>query len=321
VNKYFQNACDRISQPCPPIWFMRQAGRYHSHYQKLKEKYTFVQLCKTPELAAEVALGPVTAFNLDVAILFSDILFPAEGLGLDLYFNPGPRFAEKITHKSRSKYNNIERAVEHMKFQADAIKITREMLDDLMYPRSLVGFVGGPYTIAKYILDGDQHFTNEFMRNTLIPILKANIELQLEAGAEKVMIFDSGVGVMDDWSWEKTYIPLLKPLVNDNVGYYCRGKDITSATNYSWGGVGIDSTQDLDKLLRSQSKGFVQGNFDEKHLLLPKHYLLDKLKRYCDNIQENNRDGWVCGLGHGINKYTPEENVHLFVNTIRKTLS
>ena len=101
-NKNFENALKRVNQSIPPIWFMRQAGRYHSHYQKLKEKYTFEQLCKTPELAAEVACGPIKEFDFDVAILFSDILFLLEGLGLGLKFNPGPIFSQYV---NKENYN------------------------------------------------------------------------------------------------------------------------------------------------------------------------------------------------------------------------
>ena len=122
TNKKFYNALNKISQTTPPIWFMRQAGRYHSHYQQLKKKYTFEQLCKNPELAAEVACGPVEEFDFDVAILFSDILFVLEGLGLELEFKPGPVFKEYITSENYKKFNNIERAIAHMSFQQNAIK-------------------------------------------------------------------------------------------------------------------------------------------------------------------------------------------------------
>ena len=91
-NEKFRNAVNNIPQKVPPIWFMRQAGRYHSHYQNLRKKYSFVQLCKTPELAAEVAMGPINDFDYDVAILSSDILFPLESLGLELDYAPGPVF-------------------------------------------------------------------------------------------------------------------------------------------------------------------------------------------------------------------------------------
>ena len=107
-NKNFENALKRVNQSIPPIWFMRQAGRYHSHYQKLKEKYTFEQLCKTPELAAEVACGPIKEFDFDVAILFSDILFLLEGLGLGLKFNPGPIFSQYVNKENYKNFSNLE---------------------------------------------------------------------------------------------------------------------------------------------------------------------------------------------------------------------
>ena len=299
MNQFFQNACNRVSQPCPPIWYMRQAGRYHKHYQKLKEKYTFEQLCKEPELAAEVACGPVREFDLDVAILFSDILFPLEGLGMDLRYNPGPQLEGSI-------HGDIDVAIEHMKFQADALKITREMLPNNV---SLIGFVGGPHTIKQY---------GDVVLPTLIPLLKANIELQLEAGAEKVMIFDSGVASVSNWP---AYVELLEPLVHKDVGYYCKEQDVNAVTHYDWAGVGIDSTQNLHTLLTNTTKGFVQGNFSEQMLLWPANKLKMQLNMFCDQLQEVDRTGWVCGLGHGINKNTPEYNVHTFIDTIRTRFS
>ena len=307
MNELFNNACGRIAQATPPIWFMRQAGRYHKHYQKLKEKYTFEQLCKEPELAAEVACGPVREFDLDVAILFSDILFPLEGLGMDLRYNPGPQLEGSI-------HGDIDAAIEHMKFQADALKITREMLPKDV---SLIGFVGGPYTIAQYIKD---EYNRQYSGDLLLDLVNANIKLQLEAGAEVVMIFDSGVKTMSDEQWN-AYVPMLETLADSHVGYYCKGKDINAVKHYHWAGVGIDSTQDLPTLLNETDKGFVQGNFDEQLLLLPPNKLAMQLHMYCEKLQEVNRKGWVCGLGHGINKMTPEYNVHTFIETIRTRFS
>ena len=126
---------------------MRQAGRYHSHYRKLKEKYTFEELCKTPDLAAEVAFGPIQEFDYDIAILFSDILFILEGLGLDLNFDPGPKFNSYINSENINDYSNIDRGIEHMQFQSEAIKITKDKLPN---NKSLIGFVGGPWTLSKY---------------------------------------------------------------------------------------------------------------------------------------------------------------------------
>tara|TARA_S200000501_G_scaffold46439_1_gene37501 strand:+ start:500 stop:871 length:372 start_codon:yes stop_codon:yes gene_type:complete len=108
TNSLFQNSLKRKTQKTPPIWFMRQAGRYHSHYRKLKEKYSFEDLCKTPDLAAEVAFGPIKEFDYDIAILFSDILFVLEGLGLELKFDPGPKFNSYINSDNINDYSNID---------------------------------------------------------------------------------------------------------------------------------------------------------------------------------------------------------------------
>ena len=98
-NQKFYNALNRIEQKIPPIWLMRQAGRYHKHYQNLKKKHTFEELCKTPELICETTMGPIKDFDFDAAILFSDILFPLDYLGMGLTFNPGPQFSNPLTEQ------------------------------------------------------------------------------------------------------------------------------------------------------------------------------------------------------------------------------
>src|SRR5213594_1625223 len=107
----FQNALARRPQRVPPIWLMRQAGRYHKHYQALRAKHSFMDLCKQPELAAEVALGPVLDFDFDAAILFSDLLFPLEALGMGLeYSAAGPRLAWKLTPQTHRKLRDVDEA-------------------------------------------------------------------------------------------------------------------------------------------------------------------------------------------------------------------
>ena len=231
-NNLFTNCLNKVEQSTPPIWFMRQAGRYHKHYQKLKEKYTFEELCKIPELASEVACGPIKEFDFDVSILFSDILFPLEGLGLPLKFNPGPIFGDFINKDNFQKYTNIDQAIEHMKFQKEAIKITREQLPK---SKSLIGFVGGLWTLLRFAVDKKnkffepQNFHFEFLENTLLPLIKKNIQLQLDAGVEIVMIFDSGLGDLNSVLFMDKYVNLIQDLSNSfphKIGYYCKGKKI-----------------------------------------------------------------------------------------------
>ena len=331
ANTLFQNAILKQKQSVPPIWFMRQAGRYHSHYRKLKEKYTFEQLCKTPELAAEVAKGPIDEFDFDVAILFSDILFILEGLGLELRFDPGPKFGSFINANNYKNYNNIDNAIEHLKFQSDAIKLTRESIPN---SKSLIGFVGGPWTLIRYAFGKDQFNNNnkmlyfDFLSSTLVPLLKQNIKLQLEAGAEIVMIFDSSLYDLENSDFQENYISILRDISSNfpnKVGYYSRGKqeaDILPCIQYPFAGFGFDSSINLKNIFKNSKNGFIQGNFDEKLMLLNTDEFKKELQKYTEFMKSiENRNGWVCGLGHGINKETPEKNVHLFVENIRKEFS
>ena len=330
-NNKFYNALNKIPQSTPPIWFMRQAGRYHSHYQQLKLKYTFEELCKNAELAAEVACGPVEEFDFDVAILFSDILFVLEGLGLELKFKPGPIFKEELNPENYKKFNDIDRAIEHMTFQSDAIKFTRQKLAK---DKSLIGFVGGLWTILRFATGQNkekknfQNFYTDFMETTLLEVLKRNIRLQLDAGAEVVMMFDSGISSLDNDFFRGKYQLLLKNISNsfpNKVGYYVRGKNYSEISNLldlPFAGLGVDSGIELKHIFLNSKLGFVQGNFNENYLLLDSKELENKLHIFSENMRNiGNLNGWVCGLGHGINKTTPEKNVHLFIETIRKKFS
>ena len=331
ANNKFYNALNQISQSTPPIRFMRQAGRYHSHYQQLKHKYTFEELCKNSELAAEVACGPVEEFDFDVAILFSDILFVLEGLGLELEFNPGPIFKEELNLKNYKKFNDIDRAIDHMTFQSDAIKFTRQKLAK---NKSLIGFVGGLWTILRFAIGQNkekknfQNFYIDFMETTLLEVIKKNIKLQLDAGAEVVMMFDSGISSLDNDFFRGKYKLLLKNISNsfpNKVGYYARGKnysEISYLSDLPFAGLGVDSGVELKHIFLNSKLGFVQGNFNENYLLLDSKELENKLHIFSENMKNiGNLNGWVCGLGHGINKTTPEKNVHLFIETIRKKFS
>src|SRR3954467_12533978 len=128
MNERFQNALKRVPQKVPPIWMMRQAGRYHHHYQKLKERYSFMELCKSPELASEVALGPVEDFDFDVAILFSDLLFPLEALGMGLKYDPAPELGWRLNFDSLKKLAPQAQALELLQFQKAAHEETRRVL-------------------------------------------------------------------------------------------------------------------------------------------------------------------------------------------------
>lgn len=340
----FQNALKNVSQKCPPIWFMRQAGRYHKHYQNLRSKHSFDELCKRPELAAEVAFGPVIEFDFDVAILFSDILYPLEALGMGLeYTDKGPQLGFLLNNQTISKLHPAKEVRDFLNFQGDAVKLTRAGLPS---NKSLIGFVGGPWTLFVYAIEGT-HKTNltqtkmskelwlQFQKEIEI-LLEWTIQRQLEAGAEVVMLFDTAAGDLSPALFHNWVLPSLKKfaeLFPHRLGYYSKG---TTSHHYSkellslpWAGVGIDHRFSLSQAFseiksKSHQRRFIQGNFDQSLLLcdrftLERHlndYLMELIK-----LSDLERCGWVCGLGHGVLPGTPEDHVKLFIDTVREVFS
>ena len=335
-NTKFLNSLNRTPQKGPPVWFMRQAGRYHDHYQALKKDHTFEELCKNPLLAAETAMGPINEFDFDVAILFSDILFPLEALGMDLSYNPGPQFGLHLNEENANNLLVNQNPISFMNFQGEAIERTIERLPK---EKSLIGFVGGPWTLISYACninkDSRQINLNNFqiglLDNVILPLLKENIKLQLNAGAEVVMIFDSAAHQLDEEDLniylEKTFNSLAKEFPN-KVGYYAK-----DGINYETiiakqddheidlAGMGLDSNIDIRDYFKKTTNGFVQGNFSEHFLTLPLEEFLPKLDIFINQMSDltpEDRVGWVCGLGHGVLKTTPQENVKEFVRRIRE---
>ena len=232
ANQKFQNALSRTPQNVPPIWFMRQAGRYHKHYQALRAKHSFMELCKQPELAAEVAMGPILDFDFDVAILFSDLLFPLEAMGMGLTYDPAPKLGWNLTEANIEKLLRVGEALPHLQFQKEAMLQTRALLPQT---KSLIGFVGGPWTLFTYAVEGahkggleeskkNQPLFKKFCE-VLVPILKSNIQLQLDGGAEVVMLFDTAAGELSPGLYRDAVIPSLRELARafpKKLGYYAK---------------------------------------------------------------------------------------------------
>ena len=323
-DKLFKNALERAENPCPPIWMMRQAGRYQSSYMSMKQDWTFEQMCKLPRLAAQTAMLPIDEFDFDVAILFSDILFHLEGLGLPLKFDPGPKFEWNLDEDNWVDHTNTVEAGNFLKFQKKAIQATRE---SLKHNKSLVGFVGGPWTLLNYAI-GDEEVSLEFkhmyLQKVIVPLLQYSIKDQLEAGADAVMIFDSGLSNISKSFFDNEYCVLLKQLADiGNTAYYSRTlpyNSLNKVISLNFAGIGVDSSVDINKTLKKVTNGFVQGNFDEKLLLIESETILKyEIQKWLDTIEDTT--GWVCGLGHGIIKTTPTKNVKLFIDTVRSHFS
>ena len=340
MNKKFKNVLNGIAQPVPPIWFMRQAGRYHSHYQELRKRYSFEQLCKTPELATEVACGPIDDFDYDVAILFSDILFPLELMGLNLTFDPGPKFSHFLNEVHEKNYISEEKVEQYFSFQAKAIALTK---DALPKDKSLVGFVGGPWTVLSYGLgmkdrlsvnrSAIQPFMEKLLYEQLIPILRKNIEIQFKAGAEIVYIFDTNSKQLGNVYFLEKYIPELRnelfSVFENRLAYFSKNQSfydqpITEINNLNLAGVVFSANSGFEDFLKPQKNFFVQGNFNPLSLLKShSEYCID-FDHFLNNIKKLNnaeRKGWICSLSHGVLPKTPEQNVHHFIDAIRTKFS
>jgi uroporphyrinogen decarboxylase len=284
ANKKFINALERQPQAVPPIWFMRQAGRYHQHYQALRAKHSFMELCKDPHLAAEVALGPVRDFDFDVSILFSDLLFPLEAMGMGLKYEPAPELAWRLNEGNVKDLKRADEAISALAFQKQAMIETRKLLP---LEKSLIGFVGGPWTLFTYATEGAHKGGLETSKKNwkvfnsfcevIVPLLKANIRLQLEGGAEVVMLFDTAAGELAPDFYRELVVPSLQLLAEEfprQLGYYAKGvhsyhldHPFFRATNLL-AGLGFDHRWDITDALKTNKIGFVQGNFDQSLVFL-----------------------------------------------------
>lgn len=335
MNTKFHNAINGVAQDIPPIWFMRQAGRYHAHYQSLRKNHSFMELCKKPELAAETTMGPIRDFDFDVAIMFSDLLFPLEALGMGLTYDPAPKLGWHLTESNLAKVRPFKAALEGVSFQKDALQAIRK---ELPKDKSLIGFVGGPWTLFTYAVEGEHKGSLISAKSNLslyhnfceylVPLLEANIQLQLEGGAEVVMIFDTAAGELSPQAFEDH---LEKPLENlakkypGKLGYYSKGTTLSHLERLrqqtTWAGFGMDHRLDLPTELRTNRRGFLQGNFDQAMLFCSADEFESRLMRYLEPyriLSKVERRHWVCGLGHGVLPQTPEANVKQFVKRVRE---
>jgi uroporphyrinogen decarboxylase len=327
----------------PPVWFMRQAGRYHRHYQRLRARHEFVQLCKQPQLAAEVTLGPIEEFGFDAAILFSDLLFPLEAMGMGLRYAPGPQLDWYLkTVADLDKLQGGAACAAHMSFQGEAIELVRARLSPAT---ALIGFVGGPFTLYAYAvagshegfarssLDGLDDGLYRGFNQRLCVLLAANMALQVHSGADCVAIFDTAAGTLSAPQFARHAAQPLATVMREfrarcpdtPVIYYSRDTGPAhwqSLREIDLQCLGVDWRQDLIDVLHAQ-RGHcsVQGNIDPHWLLLPPTQLEPRLRDYFARLLDQPaalRTGWICGLGHGVLQTTPEANVHLALRIQRE---
>jgi uroporphyrinogen decarboxylase len=333
------------------VWFLHQAGRYHSHYQRLRARHSFEALCHDPELSAEVALGPIRDFDFDVAMLFSDLLFPLEALGFTLAYGlQGPNLTPRLDPAMLGRLRTTPEAADRLEFQRQALECTKRRLAT---DKALVGFIGGPWTLFGYAVEGVHQANHAGAKaavdlfhpfcTQLVALLKENVRLQLDGGAEIVMMLDTAAGSLSPAWFQRTALPAALAVASafpGKIGYY--GKGLQPAHFRSIGlqgttgdepplmrdtlaGIGVDGRWDLvEAFTFFSTTGFVQGNFDEALLSLPVERFRRELDHYLEplvRLTPEDRRGWVCGTGHGIPPSASEENVHAFVQTVRKVFA
>lgn len=337
-NTRFLKACRREPVDVTPVWFMRQAGRYMPEYRAIREKHTLLEIVERPELAAEVTLQPVRAFNVDAAILFADILLPVVPMGLKLTFvkGEGPSISEpvrSVEDVSRLQDLDSRSDLGHI---LEAIRLVVRELDG---KTPLIGFSGAPFTVASYIVEGgpsrDYRHTKTFMHaspqgwGSLMEKLTASLSdyllAQIEAGVQAVQVFDSWVGTLSPQDYCRYVQPysqkLLKtveaagvPVIHFGTGTATLLRDMRQA-----GGtvIGLDWRMPLDegwKLVGDDVA--IQGNLDPAALFAPLASLRDQVGDVLDRA--GGRAGHIFNVGHGILQHTPVENVRAVVEMVRE---
>jgi len=334
-NSPFLRACRREPVPYTPIWLMRQAGRYMREYREVREKTTFLELCKNPALAAEVTVTAVERLRVDAAIIFADILLILEPLGIELEFAKGEG---PVIHNPVRRASDVDRLRElddagELHFVYEAIRQTRSALKPDI---PLIGFCGAPFTLASYMTEGSGsknyvhtkqlmyddagawHAMMALISRALVKYLNA----QIEAGAQAVQLFDSWVGCLSPDDYREFVLPHTKSVIENvtpgvPVLHFGTGTAALLELMREAGGdvIGLDWRVRLDEGWRRVGHDVaVMGNLDPVVLFAKRDVLRERTKQILD--QAEGRAGHIFNLGHGILPETPVENVIALVEMV-----
>jgi uroporphyrinogen decarboxylase len=311
-----RQAVDRV-----PVWFMRQAGRYQPEYRAIKENYSLFEICEHPELCAEVTMLPVKQMDVDAAILFSDIMTPVRGMGVDVVLDPGPKLASPVRTLKDVEALRPLSVEESIPFVTETIRILVRELD-----RPLIGFAGAPFTVASYMVEGGP--SKDYARckgmmysapevwfalmEKLATMTADYLLAQIKAGAHIVQMFDSWVGNLSVPDYERYVKPYSKrvadavratgtPFIHFGFG---TGHLLPSMASIGVDVQGVDWKEDLDQAwARLNYDVAVQGNLDPIALFAPNDVLDAKVK---DVLRRSEgRPGHIFNLGHGVLPTTP----------------
>ena len=326
----------RIETP-PPVWLMRQAGRYLPEYRAVRATAgSFLDLCYTPELAAEVTLQPIRRFQLDGAILFSDILVVADGLGRKVTFDDGPKL-EPLRDAAEIDALDVQRVCDRA---APVFETVRRVRQELPAETALIGFAGAPWTVATYMVEGGgsrdflyvkswaYRSPDTFARliDVLVDATSRYLNAQIAAGAEAVQLFDTWAGVLPEQAFRRWCLePIREIIANVHAEHpgiatvvFARGVGTNYALLAAESGadvIGIDAATPLDWARDSvQNRCVVQGNLDPVLLVAGGAALDAEIDRIIATL---GRRPFVFNLGHGVLPETPPENVARLVARVR----
>ncbi len=320
----------------PPVWIMRQAGRFLPESRATRARAgSFLALCRTPALAAEVTLQPVSRFAFDAAIIFSDILLPLAPLGVEFAFpdEGGPRIASPLAGPADWGRLGAARNGEGTEFVAEAIALVRDRL-----PRdtALIGFCGAPWTLASYLVEGGTSrdhaavraalasHPDEFRRllDLLADAMAAYLRRQVAAGADAVQVFDSWAMALSERSYREFVVPALTRLLRalddlevPRIVYASGGHLLPALAALPCEAVSVDWRVDLGAAAATLPGRAVQGNLDPAALLAPPETVRDATRAMLERAPAV---GYVANLGHGILPATPLESVEAFLGAIRE---
>jgi uroporphyrinogen decarboxylase len=341
-NDTFLRALLRQPTDYTPLWLMRQAGRYLPEYCETRRRAgSFLDLCKNKDLACEVTLQPLARYDLDAAILFSDILTVPDAMGLGLYFaeGEGPRFERPLREEWEIRNLTAPDPNVELRYVMDAVSEIRRALDGSV---PLIGFSGSPWTLACYMVEGQSSSdyrkvkTMAYARPDLMhhilsvtaDAVVAYLNAQIEAGAQAVMVFDSWGGVLSEAAYEEFSLAYLRRVVQ-GLTRERDGQRVPSIVFTKGGGlwieriadigcdaVGLDWTMDIGRArTRVGDRVALQGNLDPNVLFAPPEVVASEARRVLDAFGPH--PGHVFNLGHGISQYTPPESVSMLVDTVR----
>jgi uroporphyrinogen decarboxylase len=320
----------------PPVWMMRQAGRYLPDYIKLRNKYDFFTRVQTPELATAITLQPVDQVGVDAAIIFSDILVIPQAMGLEVLMEEGkgPSLPKTIKTQQDIDALNTENAPEHLKYVLDALSLTKKELNGRV---PLIGFAGAPWTLLCYMIEGKGSktwdkakqfaYTEPKLAHSLLQkittITIEYLKAQVRAGADTVQVFDSWAGSLSPADFKQFAQPYLLQIVDalkDDApvilfpkGTWYALKELSES---SASGIGIDWTI-TPQVARQLTNNNItlQGNFDPAKLLAPIPQIKQWVKEMIDDFGAQN---YIANLGHGITPNVPVDHAKAFVEAVKE---